>query len=147
MEYNDVIEKIKNTYGEPIIGLLNEIKADLEKNGIACEQPFEMFDDEYRWVLDCYYPYAAQDNEHMIDITLEIAEQRMYEGGEDYGINFGINVVEYGGRILGQFNPFNFTGQVWVDARDSEAVLERWNFFKSFNVDAISSLILGDNND
>jgi hypothetical protein len=43
------------------------------------------------------------------------------------GLTFRLDVVEYGGRIICGYTPYNYTEKCWVDANDAEAVKTRWN--------------------
>ena len=58
-------------------------------------------------------------------MTLEIAESLEYEGTRE-GINFSVIIVQWGGRLIGEFAPFNYTPRVWVDLRDPGVVEERF---------------------
>ena len=142
-DYNAVLENVKDTYDKPIMSFLNRCVKVIREAGMYADDPFEMHDDTCRWVFRAWANEEAhQKGDNLCaDITVEIAEEREYEGGEGFGMSFGMNIVEYGGLILGQFQPFNYTPEVWVDARDPEAVAARWQFFEDVDVKGILPLL------
>lgn len=60
----------------------------------------------------------------------------------DGGVNFGLDIVEYGGIILGGLAPFNYSPEVWVDSRNPDAVLARWHVFEDADISDIPDLII-----
>ena len=140
-DYSDLLEKIAKEYGPKALAILEKISKVLVDDGITIQTPpFDMSADEYRWCLIAKRNPRGKDDA-IVDITIEIAEEREYDGGEGYGINFGVDIVEWGGRMLGGLTPYNYTSQCWVDARDPEAVAARWQLIEDSDTDSISSLI------
>lgn len=141
--YAGIIESVRDSYHERIMTFLGRCISALEEAGFPCDEPGTMHDDVYRWTFSTWRD-AADKGEHDkgIDVTIEIAEAREY-GDDDrpFGINFGLDIVEWGGRILGGLTPFNFTGECWVDARDEEAVAERWSCFEQADVGELPHLV------
>lgn len=136
-QYSDQIERIQQRYGERVAVILNRIAAILHAAGYETVGPHEMFDDEYRWALTTKNDKAVI-GEGSVDFMFEIAEQKQYEGDDaEPGVNFGLNVTAYGGRILGGFQPYNFTPEVWVNAFDDAAVEERFQLMEQADGDVL----------
>jgi hypothetical protein len=133
-DYADLLEGLRDAYEQPALDVLKRVSdACLDRGMVVRGDPFPMHDDDYRWVLVVWRDQAARDragDDELIDITLEVAEERSYDNQGDYGVNFGLTIVEYGGRVLGGLAPFNYTDQCWVDARDPVAVLERFDMIR-----------------
>jgi len=62
------------------------------------------------------------DEEDSIDISFQLADSGPYEGidegTEGWGVNIMVDIVHYGGEILGGFTPYNYTSEVWTDQVD-----------------------------
>lgn len=150
--YEKVIEALAKTYGPRALALLKRIGEVCEEAGFVVEpEPGDLSADDYRWALSVCRPGAHSPvpeppnhwDKDAIDISVEIAEASEY-GDEDhdgYGLNFALDIVEYGGRILGGLTPYNYTDECWVDARDSEAVEARWKLLEDTCLDEIPYLI------
>lgn len=140
----EAIDLVWLRYGHKMRGLLERIAAACEENGVYCGKPFDMSGDDYKWSMMAWRTRSdrmANIAERGIDISVEIAESRSYDNELPTGINFGLDIVEWGGRILGGFTPHNYTDRVWVDARDREAVSDRWEMFGHVDLDEIPTLI------
>ncbi len=147
-EYSTILEEVKKTYEEKALSFLRKIRDLLIADGLIVPNgPFDSSTDTCQWSLLVYrHPgdpshSDGADDENIVDITLEIPEERDYDGGEGYGINFGVDITEYEGRMLGGLSPYNFTPQVWVDSRDPEAVAARWRIIEDSDIESIPSLI------
>ena len=126
-EYDERVEAIKNVYGPKIEDLMTDLAGYLRGEGWQTNGPHDMSGDDYSWMLNIRMGSAPDDDS--IDITIEIAEAGTY-GDPPTGINFGMMIVEYGGRIIGQWTPFNYTERCWVDMNDDDAIDQRWSEFK-----------------
>lgn len=128
LDRNAVMEQIKDDYDERIMAKLEQIRQDALATGWTAGPSYRMHDDDYRWSFACW-PTAERDSNDAgtIDCTIEIGEASGYgDDDQPFGMSFRLDVVEYGGVILGQFAPYNYTPEVWVDGRDAAAVEERW---------------------
>lgn len=125
-DYADTMEAIAKQYNDRILAMLEAMRGALAEAGYTSVEPFQMWDDNYRWA------FATHNADGVVgsgsaDFTVSIAEQHDYEGEESpAGINWGLDIVAYGGLILGGLSPYNYTDQVWVDSADADAVLERY---------------------
>jgi hypothetical protein len=126
MSMNDVYRK----YKPRILRLLASIKAGCEEAGYVMDDPFEMSDEEYKWMLSGKISADDDDREPDFDITITIAESRFNDGEDEFGINFSSSLVEYGGVIIGGCTPYNYSDDVWVSRKDPEAVEGRWRLFE-----------------
>lgn len=140
---NALIEGIKVEYSDRAITVLNEIKAVCERAGMPCDEPGPMHDDTYRWAMSVWRTEADKQEgyEKCIDVWLEIAEAHEYGDEPDDGVNFGISITEWGGRILGDLTPHNYTDECWVAASDADAVEERWLEIENAGFDNVPFLI------
>lgn len=123
-------KQLKSTYGPKIEAILGEIQAAVNATGMSACDPFDMHDDEWRWDIAVYRD-ANQDGEPFCDVYITIIESEINDGEKD-GINFMLDAVEYGGRIIGGLCPYNYTEDIWVSRRDPEAVAERWRLFEDW---------------
>jgi hypothetical protein len=138
------IEKIGETYRPKMMALLAAIRKEALELGFTCDEPFDMSTDDYRVTMLMQPPGMDPDEEDGMDVTITIPEALEYgdaEGPEDNGVNFSLNIVEYGGIIVGGLTPYNYSPQVWVPVVDSEAVEERWRLFDNA-VDPVSVMDL-----
>lgn len=140
--YDAVMESVAKEYGPKALDLLKSIATVCNERGLAADEPYDLSDDDYRWSMRVWRTPERSRDEDCIDISVEIAEEREFDGGDGYGLNFGLDVVEWGGRILGGLAPFNYTPLVWVDARYPDEVAERWSLIESANHATIPDLIL-----
>lgn len=147
--YNAHMEKIAEEYGPKALSLLERIRTVLHDNGFTCTQAQDFSSDEYRYEFVARHDDIA-DEEAAADVSVEIAEQRQYEGDTaPWGLNFGIDIVRIDGLIIGGFQPFNYTELCWVDSTDAMAVAGRWSLLEGADLSEIPSLILshiGDHN-
>lgn len=135
--YSEILEGVKYRYGIKALILLSKIRDYLTANGYAVLSPYAMCDDTYQWSMTVLRVPEPEHDRDKIDITVEIPEERDYEDPEGYGINFGMEITEHGGKFLGRFEPYNFTPECWVDARNLEAVAERWQLLENPELESI----------
>lgn len=121
-DYNDVIDALAKRYAPEAFKLLDNAREILQGAGFYVGPPFDLTDDHYSWSMIV----AREDGHDSVDITVQMAEAAEYGDDPPYGVNFGLDIVEYGGRILGGLSPFNYTPECWVDGKDDAAVAERW---------------------
>lgn len=141
------------TYQSKMVSLLEKIMGAFERyEHVKVEGPFDLSDDCYRWFIrvqfdvgtDRFVPNENFDNlvPEPVDITVEIAESVQYDGTLD-GVNFGLNIVEEGGLILGGLTPYNYTDKVWVDVDNANALESRWNLLaNNANAGEIAHIVL-----
>lgn len=140
--YADVIEAVATKYAPRILAKLTELRDALIAAGIRCEvAPFDMSDDYYRWRFDT--TPSGEVDDASVDVCVEIAEAAAYGDDPVYGINFALDVVRWGGLILGGLTPFNYTDECWVDATDEEAVETRFQMIEEAPAEGLVDLILG----
>ena len=111
-----------------IIG--NQIRQHLIRMGYACTEPFDITDEEYGWSM----AVGNIDTQKAGGIDFHITESKVRDGSDD-GIGFFLHFGEWGGRILGDYCPYNYTPQVWVDPNDEDAVEERFAMYEDPNLD------------
>jgi hypothetical protein len=134
-------EQIKDYYNERIMGIMARIASVLQEDGHVVEGPHFMDGDDYWWTLLVHTdgdPDVVDEKD--IDIACKICESEEYDG-EEGGINFALDIVEVGGRILGGLCPYNYSPQCWVDRNDVEAVEERFRILEQADETDIPALI------
>jgi len=118
-------EAIKDKYEPRILAVLTRIAETLREAGYAVDDPIDLSCDQYWWSLLVH----GDNEENGIDISFKICESDQYDG-EEGGVNFSLDIVEFGGRVLGGLCPYNYTPHCWVDRNDEEAVEERFAIFE-----------------
>jgi hypothetical protein len=142
-DYGNLMEARAETFRPRARALLLRIAEVCLSAGMTADsEPIDLTDDSYRWSLRVWRAGADRTNENCIDVTVEMAEAREYgDDDEPYGVNFGVDIVEWGGTVIGGLSPFNYTPEVWIDARDSSAMDERFALLERANIDSIPDLI------
>lgn len=129
-------ETIRKRYSKPMLAIMNTLHQDFIEGypELHAEEPFEIDADMYSVNLQ-----LKPEGREPIDVSLEIVESQDYEGVTG-GFTFRLDVVEYGGRILGGCSPFNYTEQVWC--KTLPAIKKRFELLKgAINADDIASLV------
>jgi hypothetical protein len=139
MDYDEQMEKIAEEYGPKALALLSRIRDALIAEGFEGTEPFDMSADDYRWSMLITRPGQPQDQG--VDISVEIAEQRDYDDDEGWGLNFALDIVQYGGIILGGLTPYNYSELCWVDSRDAEMVANRWAILEQAEIAEVPPLV------
>ena len=131
-------EEIGELYKPKIMAILTEIHKEALSRGFTCDEPFEMTDEVYRFCMLLKPPGMPGDAEDGVDVTIQIPESYVYgdaapecKDAEDNrnGLNFALDLCEYGGTIVGGVTPYNYSPQCWVDISDLDAVKDRWDIF------------------
>ena len=140
--WNDRAEEIKDRYAGRIVTVLESIRAELQEAGYQVDEPADFSGDDYRWSM--LVRVGSKPDEPPgngdVDITLQIAESMQFEGTAD-GINFSLEIVEWGGRILGGLTPYNYTPDVWVSLDDADAIEMRFSIFEEADPADIIALL------
>lgn len=145
MPANETIDRLgerAGQYGPRALELLEKIRTIMNEEGFTTDAPFDLSCDDYKWALPVWRN-ADKTQDEMIDIAVEMPVA--YDYGEEHsfdghGMSFGISIVEWGGLILGGFQPFNYTDLCWVDGRDDEAVERRWKMIEDADLSQIPAL-------
>jgi len=124
--YQARVQEIATEYEAPMRRMLKEIVEVLVNMGFECSDLYDMTDSELSWSFTC--TPVGEDKEKSFDVQITINESAEHSGTYD-GINFSLNVGYWGGLIVGDCTPYNYTERVWVDAGDAAAVKERWREF------------------
>jgi hypothetical protein len=135
------MEEIGETYNPRIKTFLREVRDVARERGYTCaDEPYDMTDETFTFGLDLKPPGMDPDADGGVDVNIKIPESYVYgdaspdcedKDSNRNGVNFMLDLTEWGGRILGGFAPFNYTSDCWVDISDAEAVETRWAIFDS----------------
>ena len=144
----EIMEPIRVEYEPKILALLERVrKAILDDGRFECSDVFDMHDDEFRWDFAVYeaepgVPTGEEADGNpvnpIMDVSLTIVEKDVRGDDEhetDYGISFMVDVVAWGGAILGGYAPYNYSDRLWVWG--DEDIAERWNLMDDVDWSAI----------
>jgi hypothetical protein len=138
-------EQVKDKYAARILAVMNCIRTELQDAGFTVDEPWFSDGDDYRWEMVVHLadtPAGAETEIHDddVDIAFKICESQEYDG-TDAGVNFALDIVEFGGRVLGGLCPFNYSEDVWVPLDSEDAIEERFRIMEQADTSAIPSLI------
>ena len=132
-------ETVRKRYGKRIKAKAFALADELRKQGFKVEDPFEMDCDSYSWQMLVTHDEWFPEVEQGVDVSIEIVDSHDYEGF-DGGYTFCLDIVEYGGRILGGCAPYNYTEKCWV--KTLPEIWERWEELRNaIDADAVAAVI------
>lgn len=143
-DYAATMERMWAVYESRVRDFLLRVKGAINDAGWWTGDIYDLSDDTYRLSFPCAPSGELLDDDHLVDVTCEIGEAIAYGDEAEYGVSFRLDVVEYNGRILIQWAPYNFTDQCWVDARSGISLFERWEFFSLVNVGDFVPFVTGE---
>ena len=126
-DYEAQVEAVEDRYSDRILAILARIRDAVRKAGLQCDNPEPTHGDRFEWSFG-----VGRTKPRDAFVNLSISEEPDYEG-EGTGITFHLTILENGGRVLGEFSPFNFTPAVWIDVADDDAVEGRFALFESLD--------------
>jgi hypothetical protein len=133
---------INRKYKSRILKFLRQVREALVKEGFTVDEPFDMTADEF-WYAILVRKSSKPDESATgqdVDISFKIAESEQHDG-EKGGVNFMLDIVEWGGRILGGFTPYNYTSNVWVSRNSEGAIERRFKMMEQVDIDEIVNLV------
>ncbi len=134
-------ETIMRKYRERIVAIMERIADVLREEGYLVGGPEFWDGDDYRWVLLVHVDGDSDKlGDEDVDISFKLCESEEYDGTPG-GVNFALDIVQVGGRIIGGLTPFNYTERCWVPRNDSEAVEERFRIMEQADEGDIPALI------
>lgn len=133
-------EEIRDRYDRRILAILRKIAESLRHAGFAVDEPAAAHDDEYRWEFAIRRDPEQGSGDGNVEVTFRLCESEKCDGDAG-GVNFGLDVVEWGGRILGDMCPFNYTDECWVDRADKKAVEQRFALVEGADFEKIADLL------
>lgn len=138
--YSTTFEAVNVVYGPLAMAKLRELIAPFEAAGFVTTEPQDISADEYQWTLGVWFD---AEKVRGADVTISVEEERAHDGGDGFGLNFVMEVCDSDGMMIGAYQPHNYSEFVWVDARNSELVKERWNEFAQITAGTIIHAIEG----
>lgn len=144
MNYDEVIENAKNTYEPRIKAMLAKVRDTVRAAGMSADDEAVLMDggEDYQWWLRVWRTPEPGKTEDCIDVMVHMVEARAAEGDDgQFGVNFAMSIVAWGGRLLGDFCPYNYSGQCWVNASDAEALEERFKIFEMVDISSIPGML------
>jgi hypothetical protein len=139
-EYADVMEGVFNEYGPKAMALLHRVRDACVAAGLVAGDPVDFSVDVYEWHVIIYQTPLRVERTSVV-VSVEIPEERDFEGGDGFGVEFALKVAVWGGGTLRDFQPFTLTPQAWVDARQPELIARRWQLIEDTDVSEIPALI------
>ena len=139
------VDLVKERFEKRALSLMGSYRTALVAAGFDCDDVEDSSCDQYEWALNLFFgPRNAGTDEkwnNSIGIELTIMESAFYDGEMEDGINFRVELVAMGGEIVGEFSPYNFTPQCWVDAKDNDAVERRFQLIEHVTADEVVGVI------
>jgi hypothetical protein len=130
-------ENIKTKYEPRILALFAKIGAAVTADGVyTASEPYEMTDEEHQWHMSLNPATDPDNQDASIDISFTITESAVRDGSDE-GIAFMLDIVAYGGEMLGGFSPYNYTEELWIPLDNADAVETRFAMFEEINIDSI----------
>lgn len=126
--------QIKNKYEKRIMAILVRIADVLRAAGFRVEGPWDLSSDDYWWAM------LADVEGVKVDVSFKICESEQCDGVKG-GVNFALDIVEEGGRIIGGLTPFNYTDRCWVSRKDRQAIEERFRILEQAGENDIPPLL------
>jgi len=128
------------TWTEQALTLLRRVRGVLLAEGYTVTEPeWEKCTDDLRWDM-----VVNPDGEGSAVISITAPVEEDYEGDEperQLGMSFRFDVVKYGGEIVGELSPFNYTDEVWVPRNDAAALQERFDLLVSADYPTVPELL------
>ena len=140
-DYNDDLEGLEKRYGERALRLLKQVADELEEEGYVVDEPSLIGSDDgtVSWGFMVHVDGDTESvEEDDVDVQLRAMCSEPYDGTE-HGVNFGIDVTQVSGRMIGGLTPFNYSDKVWVDRGDQDAVDERFDLLMRADLSGIAS--------
>lgn len=136
--YASRVERVyERVLRERMIACLRKLREAFEVAGYEVSGPFDLSDDCYRW----YILVEGKGLAEAVDLTVELAESLGYEGTLA-GVNVGLDIVAYGGAVLGGLCPYNYTDECWASLSDLHEVSRRMQIIEE--ADPLGAIALVD---
>lgn len=133
---------INRKYGGKIRKYLRGVSKELKKRGYYVDGPCDRSDEEF-----CYNLLISRESlegrnipEDAVDIDFYICESECRDC-EKGGMAFSVVVNSVGGELIGGLTPFNYSGNLWVDRNDAEAIEKRWQVIMDADVEDLIKLV------
>ena len=134
-------DEIRDKYKGSILQIMDEIRkaCEEEKLYVTTTDEINTGDDSSRWYISVYRK-RRDDLEASVDVTFLICCSEDWDGKEN-GVNFAVDIVSYGGHVIGGLTPYNYTADVWVSRDNPEAIDERFSLMQQADVSGIPDMI------
>ncbi len=123
--------QIKNRYFGRMKKVLQNVRAKMVAADVKCGEVCDESMDSYKCSLACFPSGNPKKPSNNIDfnIDFEIMESEPYDGTKG-GVAFGTSIVYWGGSVMGNCTPYNFTSSLWVPRKDRDAIEARFVHFE-----------------
>jgi len=121
---------------ERMVEYLTKLARVFTDAGYTVSGPHDLSCDDYEW----YIAIEGNGLPEQVDASIEINESMQYEGSTD-GLNVSLDIVAWGGRILGGLSPFNYTPQVWVPLTDLHGIVARMAMIEDADMTSAVALV------
>lgn len=125
-DYQQAVQNLADRHNKAILNFLKHLCSYLKQHRFKTLYPPEaIIGDGYYW--SCVVsPIGCEDKDRWIDLNVALCESPDYEGEpdlwEDAGVNWMFVASQWGGRILAQVSPYNYSHKCWfrpVNIRES----------------------------
>lgn len=118
-EYAEHVDRRHEELRERMQDVLRELSTAFAEEGYIASPVYDRTDEEYGYAFIVSGGNLVEE----VDVSLTLAESFSY--GDLDGVSFALDVVAFGGEIIGGLTPYNYTPDCWVPVDDAEAVSDR----------------------
>lgn len=123
-------KQIERAYKGRIKKILKSIGKELATSGYVCGKPEDQSDENPCWALFVQNEQEAKgDDGEGVDIRFEILISEDTDGKPN-GVAFSIGITSTQGNIIGGMTPGNYSKDLWVDRKDTDAIEARFELFE-----------------
>lgn len=143
MDYVDRVEALVGKYEPRILAVLGNVREVFVGGGwTLLGKPYHMLDEEHSWWVTFLPPGAApgEVRDDAVDVRFEVNEQCVHDADGE-GVTFRVDVTRYGGAVLGELSPGNYTEECWLSLDDPGAIEERFKIFERADPGEVVALV------
>lgn len=140
-DYDGLFAWLKDEYEPKALSLLRKVRDLCIAAGLQADEPTDASADDWRWEMGVWTSDKMREEGKGISVAITLEEEREHDGGEGWGMGWALSAIGWEGQIIAELRPYNYTPEVWVDARESDEVLSRWSLIEDSNIAQIPQLI------
>lgn len=121
----DLYDRLATEYRPEMRRLAQATANAFSKAGYPVQGPTEQNDNGLQFSFVVQHGDTPEDS---VDVIFTMMDGKDYDGSEN-AVNFSLELIEYGGQVVGCFIPRNYSDDCWVKADNGPAVASRWDEF------------------
>ncbi|HEX2986703.1 MAG TPA: hypothetical protein VHS06_00795 [Chloroflexota bacterium] len=135
------LQAIHEQYSPRIQALLEGLASALRHAGYTVAGPDDSSGyEDFVWRMLVTTGERQEPQDDDIDVHFWICDSESW-AGDNGGISVLLDLVTFGGRLVGQFCPMNYTPKVWVPREDPDAIEERFVSMEHLDIDSTVALV------